>query len=459
MDYVEGRILWDPTLPGVRRPRQRAAHLRRDEPRDRGAALGRSRRRRPRRLRQARATTSRARSTAGPSSTGRPRPSTIEAMDRLIEWLPANIPPRRRDPIVHGDYRLDNMIFHPDRAAHARGARLGALDARPSARRLRLPLHDVAHRAGAHVPRPRRARPRGARHPDRARIRRDVLRAHRPRSRSTHSTGISTSPTTCSASRRSCRASTARARGRATARARRRARVGRKARAASRKMGWRQVERMLRHEDLIRGDARMDFEYSPRTQDLQATVCCASWTSTCIPTEARYHDEVEATAQRRSRGSRRGDRGAEGEGARGRACGTCSCRESERGAGLTNLEYAPLCEIMGRVALVAGGVQLLRARHRQHGDARALRHARAARSSGCEPLLDGKIRSCFAMTEPAVASSDATNIEARIERDGDDYVINGRKWWTSGAADPRCKISSSWARPTPTTPTATSSSR
>ena len=111
----------------------------------------------------------------------------------------------------------------------------------------------------------------------------------------------------------------------------------------------------------------------------------------------------------------------------------------DRGAGLTNLEYAPLAEMMGRVLVVVRGVQLLGARHRQHGDARALRHG-GAEGAWLEPLLDGEIRSCFAMTEPDVASSDATNIQTRIVRDGDDYVINGRKWWSSGAVDPRCKI-------------------
>ena len=88
----------------------------------------------------------------------------------------------------------------------------------------------------------------------------------------------------------------------------------------------------------------------------------------------------------------------------------------------------------------AGRAELRRAGHRQHGGARRVRQRRAAGSSGCEPLLDGEIRSAFAMTEPEVASSDATNIGTRIERDGDDYVITGRKFYISGAMNPNCKI-------------------
>ena len=95
---------------------------------------------------------------------------------------------------------------------------------------------------------------------------------------------------------------------------------------------------------------------------------------------------------------------------------------------------------MGRVPFGAGGVQLLGARHRQHGDADALRQRRSSKKQWLEPLLPARSAARFAMTEPEVASSDATNIECRIERHGDDYVINGRKWWTSGAGDPRCKI-------------------
>ena len=126
--------------------------------------------------------------------------------------------------------------------------------------------------------------------------------------------------------------------------------------------------------------------------------------------------------------------------------------ESRNGAGLTNLEYAPICEILGRVNWAAeafncsapdtGNMEVLERYASEDNKKRWL-----------TPLLNGEIRSAFAMTEPAVASSDATNIECRIERDGDEYVINGRKWWTSGIGDPRCKILIVMGKTDPSAPT------
>jgi len=182
----------------------------------------------------------------------------------------------------------------------------------------------------------------------------------------------------------------------------------------------------------------MEFTHSPKVRDLQARVT-RFMQEHVYPAEPVYAAEV---AENRARGNPWvPTRVMETLKAKARAEGLWNLflPESDLGAGLTNAEYAPLAEIMGRSWI---GPEAFNCNAPDTGNMEVLvRYGTPEQKARwLTPLLAGEIRSAFAMTEPAVASSDATNIEASIVRDGDHYVINGRKWWTTGGPDPRCRI-------------------
>ncbi|MBU3708422.1 MAG: acyl-CoA dehydrogenase [Burkholderiaceae bacterium] len=184
----------------------------------------------------------------------------------------------------------------------------------------------------------------------------------------------------------------------------------------------------------------MDFAYSKRCEDLRERLL--SFMDTHVyPNERRYKDEVDRN------GRERGNRWIPTEVVEelkpvARAAGLWNLflpKSSRAPEGLSNLDYAPLCEIMGRIPWAP---EIFNCSAPDTGNMETIERygSEQNKRDWLEPLLRGEIRSAFAMTEPDVASSDATNISTRIERDGDSYVINGRKWWISGAGDPRCKI-------------------
>ena len=182
----------------------------------------------------------------------------------------------------------------------------------------------------------------------------------------------------------------------------------------------------------------MDFAYSPRTQELQAKVL-RFMDEHIYPAEAAYWAEIEANTQAGKRWTPLQVIEQLKPKARAQGLWNLFLPESDYGVGLTNQEYAPLAEIMGRVPWSS---EVFNCSAPDTGNMETIVRygSPEQKKRWLEPLLAGEIRSAFAMTEPEVASSDATNIAARIERAGDDYVINARKWWTSGAGDPRCKI-------------------
>ncbi|GJI95476.1 acyl-CoA dehydrogenase [Duganella caerulea] len=182
----------------------------------------------------------------------------------------------------------------------------------------------------------------------------------------------------------------------------------------------------------------MDFDYSPKVKQLQARLT-AFMDEHIYPNEARFHAEIDAN--RAAGDAWIPTKVMEELKLKAREAGLWNLflPDSRHGAGLTNLEYAPLCEIMGR-AVWAPEVFNCSAPDTGNMEVLTRYGTEAQQREWLEPLLDGRIRSCFAMTEPEVASSDATNIASSIVRDGDEYVINGRKWWSSGGNDPRCKV-------------------
>jgi acyl-CoA dehydrogenase len=177
----------------------------------------------------------------------------------------------------------------------------------------------------------------------------------------------------------------------------------------------------------------MNFTFSEKTKDLQRRLQ-AFMDEHVFPNEQRFEKEIERDRWKPARV-------IEELKPKARAAGLWNLflPNDENGAGLTNLEYAPLCEIMGR-SVIAPEVFNCSAPDTGNMEVLARYGTVEQKEKWLKPLLAGEIRSCFSMTEPDVASSDATNIRASIVREGNECVINGRKWWSSGAGDPRCKI-------------------
>jgi acyl-CoA dehydrogenase len=183
----------------------------------------------------------------------------------------------------------------------------------------------------------------------------------------------------------------------------------------------------------------MQFDYTPKVKEMQRRLL-AFFEQHIYPNERRYLEEIRSN--REAGNAWVPTRVIEELKPLAREAGLWNLflpRSTRAPQGLSNLEYAPLCEIMGRVPWSA---EVFNCSAPDTGNMETLERyaSEALKDRWLEPLLRGDIRSAFLMTEPAVASSDATNIACSIERDGDQYVINGTKWWSSGAGDPRCKV-------------------
>jgi acyl-CoA dehydrogenase len=189
----------------------------------------------------------------------------------------------------------------------------------------------------------------------------------------------------------------------------------------------------------------VNFEFNEKVKNLQGRLQ-AFLDEHIYPNEQRFHDEIERDRWRPTRI-------VEELKPKARAAGLWNLflPNDENGAGLTNFEYAPLCELMGR-SHMAPEVFNCSAPDTGNMEVLARYGTPEQKDRWLKPLLAAEIRSCFAMTEPTVASSDATNISARIVREGGHYIINGRKWWTSGAGDPRCKIAIFMGKTDPSAP-------
>ncbi|HSK44563.1 MAG TPA: acyl-CoA dehydrogenase family protein, partial [Candidatus Binatia bacterium] len=187
----------------------------------------------------------------------------------------------------------------------------------------------------------------------------------------------------------------------------------------------------------------MNFDYTDKVKSLQQRLS-VFMDEHIYPNEKRFYQEIESNRWAPTKV-------IEELTPKARAAGLWNLflPDDDQGAGLTNLEYAPLCEIMGR-SILAPEVFNCSAPDTGNMEVLARYGTPEQKERWLKLLLAGEIRSCFAMTEPAVASSDATNIQASIRREGNEYVLNGRKWWSSGAGDPRCKIAIFMGKTDPT---------